>query len=336
VPKKGERVKPQAAAKSPERLPFDATTRYSEDFIARQREPEPVASMPNPAPRLPFEGNSTYQAEFQPKKGVAAEPAPAMASPAARLPFEGDTEYSRSFSPKRPAPIVRYPVLEQPSPSAPPAGASNAVTVSLDRLRAPFESTTVYRSDFVPRSTPAVDSAVYAAPHPGRPHIPFEGDTTYHQDFQARAAAQTAAEAPTPAPARRSLPFEGVSAYQAEFGPKEAAPVAPPQERVIPPPQVPFVGTTSYHQDFGPKRVSTASPPPPAGPAPARSPVPFEGATTYSLDYKAKKGLASPAAAPHPLRGRHQLQYRLRKEGCPGGGSPCAGRIPAQPASDAI
>ena len=57
-----------------ERLPFEGQTTYGAEFVPHQVEREPMPAYHPARAALPFEGTSTYQAEFVPKQPEAPVP----------------------------------------------------------------------------------------------------------------------------------------------------------------------------------------------------------------------------------------------------------------------
>lgn len=93
---------------------------------------------------LPFEGQSSYAADYPPKQGEAAVPGGMAAPPRTALPFEGSSRYQEDFGPKQ---GERY---EHPT-----------VPVTVPRL--PFEGQSSYSADYVPKQAEGPAGAVQLA-----------------------------------------------------------------------------------------------------------------------------------------------------------------------------
>ncbi len=108
----------------------------------------------SPPPRiqepLPFEGQSSYAADYPAKQGEAAVPGGLVAPPRTALPFEGSSRYQEDFGPKQ---GERYE--------------SHTVPVSVPRL--PFEGQSSYSADYVPKQAEGPAVAVQLAGRRVRP-----------------------------------------------------------------------------------------------------------------------------------------------------------------------
>lgn len=289
--------------------------------------------------KLPFEGQSSYRADFveHPMErggGFAAGlPSPAHARAYnSDIKFQGSSETRDRF--------VEHP-LERPSPTRLPERTVNP---------SKFDATSSYRAEYTEKpleapSHPAASQAPaqrYSAPfdgmsetravyvaHPvevarrgprpstssGREHIPFTGSTETRDRFvaheiEAPHAPQVAA---SPAP-RNPHRFEATSTYSSDYDEKQADPSSLRWEgRGQTPsssqrPHLPFTGTTETRDRFVPHPLDRDSmmPSSPLPPAPHVNPHKFDGTSSYRSDFVPKQIEQQPhyrpatASAPQP------------------------------------
>jgi hypothetical protein len=84
--------------------PFTGCTSYMHDYLApppKPRAERSVAPRPRPANIVPFQGKTTYEAEFTEKPLSAPRPQQPKLSTLEDLPFEGSSEYQNEYMRKR-------------------------------------------------------------------------------------------------------------------------------------------------------------------------------------------------------------------------------------------
>jgi hypothetical protein len=207
-------------------------------------------------------------------------------------PLDGTTTYGKSFVPKQvevqravnpQAPYEKKEWLEAPGTEyrgrffekGVPAASAKPVRAPFVSL--PFEGTSAYNADFVPKATETVRAA---RPNNGMVQTgPFDGTSTYAQNFINKEVPYERAKGP-----QRSMdptgPFDGNTANKSDYknyGPQ--APRTPARSNSLPREPLPFEGSTTYGNEFVKKAVGR----PPLA-RPVRNPLenlPFDGSTTY-------------------------------------------------------
>ncbi len=219
-----------------------------------------------------FQGESTNHHDYTEKPLERRELMRPVSQPLNSGRFDGESEYAKDF--KAPGADA---YARPPSPERVRTGPS-----------LPFDGTTAYRADFVPKGVPDRYERKPAAPY--SPSGKFEGESTNHADFPApgRDAYQRPPTASAPQPAK-NLPFDGTTAYRSDFVPKgvpdryERKPAAPYS------PSGKFEGESTNHADFAAPGLDAYQRPPVVGAPQAARNLPFEGDTTNRRDFTPKE-----------------------------------------------
>jgi hypothetical protein len=247
---------------------FEGTSRYQDEFTAKEMCPfAPVAQAPRPAP-VPFEGQSTSRSDYdaKPLPGRTVRQGPSY-TPGGR--FEGESEYHRDFRPPSPDAYAR------PGPAPHLA----------DRPHIPFEGITENRAELTPKPLPE------RVVRPGATYSPggkFEGESESHRTYAAPGRDAYARPGPAPHLADRPhIPFEGTTESRDKLTPKplpgrtvRQGPSYTPGGR--------FEGESEYHRDFRPPSPDAYARPGPAPHLADRPHIPFQGTTENRAELTAK------------------------------------------------
>jgi len=144
---------------------------------------------------------------------------------------------------------------------------------------------TEYRGQFINKEVPVAPTQHTARGALQLPSAPFEGTTTAKADFVPFAVERTAPIRPTAA-ARESAPFQGETSYASNFTHKDV-----PYARVKPthsfqPNAAPFQGETTHQAAFKEVSVPVAQRKTHDLGVLGRDKYPFEGASTYKDNFK--------------------------------------------------
>eukprot|EP01062_Namystynia_karyoxenos_P080844 TRINITY_DN877_c0_g1_i7.p1 TRINITY_DN877_c0_g1~~TRINITY_DN877_c0_g1_i7.p1 ORF type:complete len:630 (+),score=98.92 TRINITY_DN877_c0_g1_i7:103-1890(+) len=205
----GQRTQCRRPAAQPrERQPFSGETSYAAEYSPKRGERAARARPRTPQPgRTGFDPghfDTAYSADYTPKQGGRAERrAPPPSSQPTGGPFDGVSCYAQDFTAKTPQPSQRRQYRDQ-----------------THRSGGPLDATTTYGGDF----TPKVGERAERPSRGQGTHVSggaLAADTTYGTDFTqkdaAGARARPVARDSAPVPRR---PFAGETEYAAEYSPK--------------------------------------------------------------------------------------------------------------------
>jgi len=181
--------------------------------------------------------------------------------------------------------LTEYKLEYMPKSSSKPTRPVVPTQAWVSSNKTPFDGSTTHAKDYVPWvATPRESFKEQRVYEPARDK--FEALSTIQYDYTAKSLSQ-----PTPSfkPAQKANicpdPFEGKTSYRAEYIPHPPTTRHYREREAYTPNKGKFYGTSTFQQDFqeykGVKRAEIKRPPQTA----SKSDGPFEGHTTYGVNY---------------------------------------------------
>lgn len=306
-----QRVKPSNAFE-PNKGEFYGTTTHKQDFQENQ---VPVAARIIMQPNSlktgghPFEGNSIYKDNFTKHVAVPREMVKRAEQPLAKGKFEGDTMYNTSYIPKevcvpeqfrpqdaRPMsrggwyggiPSTEYggQFLNKETPYAEPVKPVKGGEL----WKGAFDGTTTNKADYVQYSTPMKDRMIKPSHAIESEKLPFTGQSTYQGQYIPKDVPYARVK-PNNAFQPNKAPFDASTTHKAAFADYGVVPSyrGKPQRSTFGKESKPFEGESTYKTNFSKmpqvprEKVKVLQ-------AQALRTGPFDGTTTYKVDYVEKE-----------------------------------------------